>query len=130
MQLETLKVKNPAEDGGFMIINKSDFDDSVHELFDAESQSTAPTRAGLDEVLATLPADYTDTEYVVNSLRRHYGDLFTADDEAKVRELLPKKLADMTATELKVVLDERKIEYRGNASKADLLALLEAAPKG
>ena len=31
--LETVKVKNPADpDGGFMIINRSDFDKSKHEL--------------------------------------------------------------------------------------------------
>lgn len=47
-----------------------------------------PTRAELDEVLRTLPGEYKDADYVVNGLRAHFGDLFTTDDEAKVRELI------------------------------------------
>lgn len=43
-------------------------------------------RAALDASIAALPGDYTDPEFVVKGMRSHYGDLFTAADEAAVRE--------------------------------------------
>ncbi|URA06999.1 hypothetical protein P9A47_gp31 [Xanthomonas phage Elanor] len=47
-------------------------------------------RKELDEALNALPGEQNDPEYVVTSLTRHFGDLFTQDDEAKVRELVIK----------------------------------------
>lgn len=44
-----------------------------------------PTREDLDAALRALPGDQNDPEYVVSSMRRHFGELFTADDETKVR---------------------------------------------
>lgn len=52
------------------------------------SEDTSPTRAQLDEALAGLPGEYKDPEYVVTNMARHFGDLFTADDEQRVRELV------------------------------------------
>lgn len=48
------------------------------------------TREALDQSLAGLPGDNTDPEYVVGAMRSHFGELFTAADEAKVRELVVK----------------------------------------
>lgn len=54
----------------------------------------APTRKGLDMALASLPGDHTDADYVVRGMRGHFGELFTDDDEAAVRELVkPAKVA-------------------------------------
>lgn len=54
----------------------------------APAPAAAPTRADLDKALAELPGSYTDPDYVVNGMRAYFGDLFTADDEAKVREVV------------------------------------------
>lgn len=45
-------------------------------------------RKALDEALAQLPGSNTDADYVVQAMGTHFGDLFTSDDEAKVRELV------------------------------------------
>jgi len=52
------------------------------------SPDQAPTRENLDAQLALLPGTYTDPDYVVNGMRAHYGEVFTADDEVKVRDLV------------------------------------------
>lgn len=52
------------------------------------------TRDELDKALAALPGDHTGPDYVVNGMRGHFGALFTADDEAKVRELVKAPLDD------------------------------------
>lgn len=49
------------------------------------TQAGTPPRAYLDAALAALPGDYTDADYVVTQMSNHFGDLFTADDEAAVR---------------------------------------------
>lgn len=43
-------------------------------------------RAELDAAINALPGDYNDADYVVEGMRQHFGDLFTAADEALVRE--------------------------------------------
>lgn len=127
--METIKIKPSHESqGDHVIINKSDFDPDVHELLDGQkAPPPAKTRDGLDKALAGLPGDQIDPEYVVNSLRRHFGDLFTDADEAIVRERVI--APGQTAAQLKAALDAKGIPYKGNASKADLQALLDAAPK-
>lgn len=61
-----------------------------------------------------------------------------ADFDPKVHELLDaseenpdaaNKPADLTAAQIKEQLTAKGIEFKGNASKADLLALLDAANK-
>ncbi len=46
------------------------------------------TRQALDIALSGLPGDQVDPEYVVASMSAHFGDLFTAEDEAQVRRLV------------------------------------------
>jgi len=68
---------------GFVIINESDFDGDKHVEF-----RDGPSRGELDAVLGALPGEQTDPEYVVGAIRAHFGELFTADDEARVRTLV------------------------------------------
>ncbi|QHJ00110.1 hypothetical protein GT347_20280 [Xylophilus rhododendri] len=93
----------------------------------------APTRAELDVALAALPGNYTDPEYVVKGMRQHFGELFTGEDEAKVRELVTapeKKASDgLKVDELKAALAARGVEIPdGVTLKADLAVLLDNAP--
>ena len=55
---------------------------------DSGTNPPPPTRADLDAALAALPGEYTDADYVVNGMRAHYGDLFTAKDEKAVRKVV------------------------------------------
>jgi hypothetical protein len=48
------------------------------------------TRESLDAALAALPGENDDPEYVVRAMRNHFGELFTAADETKVREAVVK----------------------------------------
>lgn len=50
--------------------------------------ANSPNREQLDEALDALPGAYTDAELVVSGMRSHFGDLFSAADEARVRELV------------------------------------------
>ncbi|HEL4115160.1 TPA: hypothetical protein UM349_000361 [Stenotrophomonas maltophilia] len=69
-------------------------------------------------------------------------DTFSKQSEAVVESRLPARPgqkaeagagtggdADLTAAELKAELTKRKVEFKGNASKADLQALLDDAKK-
>lgn len=102
------------------------------EKRDIEEQDgrTPVTREALDATLATLPGDQTDPDYVVSSMRGYFGDLFTPDDEARVRDLVKpesKKPSDgLTVEELKAALTEKGIDFPSTALKADLQALLDA----
>jgi len=93
------------------------------ELANEQDSETKPnvdavTREQLDAALAQLPGGYTDAEYVVTNMRNHFGELFTADDEAKVRELvkLPENeaakaaqaKADAEDAEAKRLVDEKE----------------------
>jgi hypothetical protein len=87
-------------------------------------------RGALDAALADLPGTHTDADYVVSAMRRHFGDLFTAADEAKVRDLVkpsPGKPSEgLTVEELKAALAAKNIEVpNGTTLKADLAALLD-----
>jgi hypothetical protein len=42
----TVKVKNPAEPGGYMVINRDDFVEGEHELFDEEEQDEGSGSSG------------------------------------------------------------------------------------
>lgn len=57
---------------------------------DEPGESTSPTQEQLDAALAALPGSHTDPDYVVGAMRAHFGALFTADDEAEVREVVKK----------------------------------------
>ncbi|WP_416048952.1 HeH/LEM domain-containing protein [Cupriavidus basilensis] len=135
MQCETVKVVSPVSEGnplGFIVINKSDLTNE-HELFEARRQPVA-ARIDLDTALASLPGEYTDAEYVVTQMRAHFGDLFTADDESKVRSLVKEKDRNpsdgLNVEQLKAALTEKGIEIPDGAKKADLQVLVDAASKG
>ncbi len=97
-----------------------------------EKRDSGPTRAQLDDALAGLPGDHTDPEYVVNGMRRHFGELFTDADEAKIRDLVkaPAKPSDgLTVDKIKEALAARNIAIPdGVTLKADLAKLLDDAP--
>jgi hypothetical protein len=128
---ETMKVKSPVSDdnpAGCVLINKSDFDPTKHELFDVQGLR----REHLDEALAALPGGESDVEYVVRAMRSHFGELFTDGDEAKVRALVKapiRKASDgLTVPEIKDALAAKNITIPdGVTLKADLAALLDAA---
>lgn len=95
-------------------------------------------RSKLDEALAALPGIHTDPDYVVSGMRSFFGEVFTIEDEAKVRELVIRKapVAD-PVTEVKppiagtqkdakdMTKEELEAKYSG-MTKADLAELLEA----
>ena len=58
-------------------------------IIDERFKPVDDARAELDAALDGLPGDQNNQDYVVGAMRSHFGDLFTADDEAKVRELVP-----------------------------------------
>lgn len=91
---------------------------------------TARGRSELDEALLELPGEHNDADYVVNGMRSHFGAVFTADDEAKVRDLVKpavKKPSDgLKVEELKAALAAKGVEIpEGVTHKADLAALLD-----
>ncbi len=74
MQIETVKVVSDVpEHGGFIIINKSDFNEEIHELFeeDADKKLTVKEmKALLDEANVEYPktAKADDLRELVNKL--------------------------------------------------------------
>ncbi|HEX8089374.1 MAG TPA: hypothetical protein VF762_11005 [Blastocatellia bacterium] len=44
-EIETVKVENPAEPGGYMIINKSDLDENKHVLFGEQPKEPKQPKA-------------------------------------------------------------------------------------
>lgn len=103
--------------------------DAVEEV---DGETAVPrTRKELDGALAALPGNQTDPDYVVNGMRGYFADLFTADDEAKVRDLVKppvRKPSDgLTVEELKAALVAQGVEIpEGVKLKADLAALLDS----
>lgn len=60
----------------------------AHEVEVPDEQPASPTRADLDAALLALPDGNTDADYVVRAMRSFFGDLFTEDDEVRVRDLV------------------------------------------
>lgn len=94
-----------------------------------EVQPTA-TREQLDKAIAELPGDQTNPDYVVGAMRDFFKDVFTDDDEAKIRELViapPKKASEgLTVPQLRDALAVKKIEIpAGMTKKEDLANLLD-----
>lgn len=61
--LPTVKVKNPDDpDGGFMVINKSDFQEGVHELFDekAEKSQKKASKGNAEGEKKNPPAEFPE----------------------------------------------------------------------
>ena len=96
-------------------------------------ESDEVTRADLDAALAELPDGQADPDYVIDGMRVHFGDLFTDDDEEKVRDLVkrvdPTPSHGLTVPQIKEALAAREIAIPdGMTLKADLAALLDAQP--
>lgn len=127
----TVKVKSshPKTQGAFVEINESDFNPNVHELYDAE-QRPMPTRAELNAALKDLPGTFTDPDFVVDGMKKHWGDVFTEADEKQVRDVVRSKPSDgLTVPQIKDALTAKNIAIPdGVTLKADLAALLDGAP--
>lgn len=100
------------------------------DALDGEGSGSALTRNSLDRALADLPGGDTDPDYVVGAMRSYFGDLFTADDESRVRDLVKPvvvRLSDgLTVDEIKAALAEKSIAIpEGVTRKAELAALLD-----
>lgn len=89
------------------------------------------TRDHLDDALAELPGGNTDPDYVVNAMREFYGELFTDEDEARVRETVkapaPKPSDGLTPAQLQDALKAKNIQHPKKADREKLAALLDAA---
>lgn len=91
-----------------------------------------PHREALDRALAELPGGNTDPEYVVRAMRSHFGDVFTDDDEVKVRDVVKAKSGKpsdgLKVDDIKAALAEKGVTIpEGVTLKADLAALLDAS---
>lgn len=97
----------------------------------AADEKPVRARANLDAALADLPGENTDPDYVVRAMREFFGALFTAADEAKVRDLVVapsgKPSDGLTVAQLKEALDAKKIPIPEGAKKQDLADLLDGA---
>lgn len=147
---KTVRVTSPISDdnpNGFVVINVSDFDPTLHQPFSdedvdvlrgADLKDLHPTivagahdeisrmRADLDAEAARqrAQADVPEDERVrlaaeATRLAEWAAQLAAAEQNASTA---------MTAVQMKEALTARGIEFKGNASKADLQALLDAAP--
>lgn len=85
-----------------------------------DEHRSAVARAELDKALAGLPGDNTDPDYVVGAMRAHFKDLFTAEDEAKVRELV---MAPVTGAQ-----EGHQVDGQAAASDAAPVAVAEDKP--
>jgi hypothetical protein len=139
MECATVKIESPvSEDNptGYIVINAEDFKEGEHVLFEGPDHQAAPVpnRDDLDKVLRDLPGTgsnkQTDPDYAVNSLRAHFGELFNANDEVMVRELVKpstqKASEGLTVAQIKDALSAKNIEIPdGVHLKADLANLLD-----
>lgn len=88
----------------------------------ASVPSIADGRAALDSALRELPGEYDDPDYVVGAMRSHFGDIFTASDEAKVRELV-------VTPQGPAVNEQAAVEITENAEVQEPAPVLVVAPE-
>lgn len=67
---------------------KADADASALAAAQAADEKAHAIEAELTAALAALPGEYTDAEYVVSGMRKHFGEAFTDVHEAFVREVV------------------------------------------
>lgn len=136
MSNNTLKVKPWGDgQGDYVIIDTTSFNESFHVLLDGQGSheltKNTISREALDLALTALPGDQTDPEYVVGSMRRHFGDLFTQADEDRVRELvktpIKKPSHGLRIDDIKAKLAEKGIEFNPEAERGELAKLLDDA---
>jgi hypothetical protein len=130
IQLEPVDAKEYLESGSYF--TKAPRGKAKQAEPEAAPPSGFPaTRDGLNAAIAALPGEYDDPEEVVSGMRIAFGELFTADDEAKIRELViaptAKPSDGLKVDELKAALTAKGIEIPDGALKADLAALLDGA---
>lgn len=117
---------------GLKIIDAK-FDPASPKGSEKGAASAPKTREGLDTALSALPGGNTDPEYVVRSMKSYFGELFTDEDEAKVRELVvvpvKKPSEGLKVDEIKAKLTEKGITFDATANKPVLAKLLDEAPE-
>ncbi|MCO8166838.1 hypothetical protein NJC40_03475 [Pseudomonas sp. 21LCFQ02] len=96
----------------------------------AMADATDPRgREALDIALAALPGDQNDPDYVVSSMRIHFGDLFTQEDEDRVLELVKapakKPSHGLRIDDIKAKLAEKGVEFNPEAERGELAKLLD-----
>ena len=100
---------------------------------DQVSEESAPrTRASLDGAIAQLPGDHTDADYVVSGMRSYYGQVFTQDDEVRIRDVVKpavlKASLGLTVDQLKAALHAKGVAIpEGVKLRAELAALLDGS---
>ncbi|WP_059395532.1 hypothetical protein [Pseudomonas putida] len=96
-----------------------------------ESKEDLRSRKALDAALDKLPGDQSDPDYVVGSMRSFYGELFTQEDESRVRELvkapIKKPSHGLRIDDIKAKLNEKGIAFSPDAERSDLAKLLDEA---
>lgn len=114
---------------GYKIIDASFAPDAYKASM--ESKDDPRSRKALDAALGALPGDQGDPDYVVASMRSFYGDLFTQEDEARVRELvkapIKKPSHGLRIDDIKAKLAEKGIDFNPDAERGDLAKLLDEA---
>lgn len=89
------------------------------------------SREALDIALNELPGEHNDPDYVVSGMRGHFGDLFTQEDEDRVRELvkapIKKPSHGLRIDDIKARLAEKGIEFNPEAERGELAKLLDEA---
>lgn len=144
MQCKTIRIKaepsekNPA---GAVVINLSDFDPSKHAPFsdedvealrgsavaDLNPMIVAGARGELQHRHAELQAEAArqrEQGEILETERKRLEAL-AADLKAQAAGATPPAAPDLTAAQMKELLTERGIDFKSNASKADLQALLD-----
>ncbi|MRW88860.1 hypothetical protein GJ699_02560 [Duganella sp. FT80W] len=155
MQIDTIKIKAPisADNSlGYVVINKSDFDPSQHELLDGETlgddtnttNSDVPTLAELivaQSQLASRKDELDDRELQLNQRASALDEREQAlVDREAANAAEAQRLADlaaasttgadissMTKAQLQAALTAKGVSYSSTADKAELVALLTAA---
>lgn len=112
---------------GYKIIDASFAPEAYKASMAAKGDSR--TREELDAALDALPGDQSDPDYVVGSMRSYFGELFTQEDESRVRTLVKgqaKKLSHgLRIDDIKAKLTEKGIDFKPDAERGDLAKLLD-----
>ncbi|MBX8534538.1 hypothetical protein K5D33_07345 [Pseudomonas cichorii] len=128
---KTLKVKPWGDgQGEYVIIDADSFDEGLHVLIESQDGlKNLISREALNAALSALPGDQVDPDYVVSGMRGHFGDLFTQEDEDRVRELVKapvkKPSHGLRIDDIKTRLTEKGIEFNPEAERGDLAKLLD-----
>ena len=145
--MQTIKIEStdPASQGPFVVINVADFNPTVHNPFSQEDEDIlrATPVAELNPIIVAdvgASLEHRHAELEAEAARQsEQGDILEAERkrlEALAAELKalaaaatppapPAQPTDLTAAQMKEQLTARGIDFKANASKADLQALLD-----